>query len=372
MKNVFAERVTHKGELRIALRFEFDAELIKHVKGFPGARWSSSMGYWHIAYTRDNVDKLPAFFKGKANLDCSALTNIEDLQEEKINSDSLPVLTEDDKRKIDDFRKWMETRRYSESTIKTYTGMLGVFLRFISPRESSDVDAGDMVRFVSEYIIPRKLSYTFQNQIVNAAKLFYRHVYRTDLDVGTFERPRRQYRLPNVLAKEEIKKILEVQTNEKHRLMLAIIYACGLRRSELLNLKPADIDRQRKLIIIRQSKGSKDRIVPVSDRMIMMIDDYLSRYRPERYVFEGQARGEQYSATSLQKVLKEACRKAGISKPVTLHWLRHSYATHLLESGTDLRFIQELLGHSSSRTTEIYTHVSTKSIQNIKSPFDDL
>ena len=154
--------------------------------------------------------------------------------------------------------------------------------------------------------------------------------------------------------------------------MLAIIYACGLRRSELLNLMPADIDRQRKLIIIRQSKGSKDRIVPVSDRLTGMIDDYLSRYRPERYVFEGQVRGEQYSATSLQKVLKEACRKAGIRKPVTLHWLRHSYATHLLESGTDLRFIQELLGHSSSRTTEIYTHVSTKSIQNIKSPFDDL
>jgi integrase/recombinase XerD len=176
-----------------------------------------------------------------------------------------------------------------------------------------------------------------------------------DLDVETFERPRREHRLPNVLSKEEIKKILEVQTNEKHRLMLTIIYACGLRRSELLNLMPNDIDRQRKVILVRQAKGKKDRIVPLSEKLREMIDDYQGRYKPASYLFEGQLRGEQYSATSLQNVLKDACRKAGITKSVTLHWLRHSFATHLLESGTDLRFIQELLGHSSSRISEIYT-----------------
>ena len=373
MKNVFAENVTHKGEHRIAIRFEYDAELIKHVKSFPGVKWSSSKGCWHVPYSRENVGRLTEFFKGKVILDCIALTNLSEKPKgQEIASDNLPMLREEDKKKIDEFRKWMETRRYSESTIKTYTGMLGLFFRFVSPKDSREIDAGDMVRFVSEYVIPRKLSYTFQNQAVNAAKLFFRHVYCTDLDVETFERPRRVHRLPNVLSKEEVKRILEVQINEKHRLMLTIIYACGLRRSELLNLKPAHIDRLRKLIIIRQAKGWKDRIVPVSDRLTGMIDDYLSRYKPERYLFEGQERGEKYSATSLQKVLREACRKARIRKPVTLHWLRHSYATHLLESGTDLRFIQELLGHSSSRTTEIYTHVSTKSIQNIKSPFDDL
>lgn len=373
MKNVIAEEVTHKGERRIAIRFEYDAELIRHIKGFQGVRWSSSMGCWHLPYCEENISKLPDFFREKAILDCTALTNCAKAPDSRrAEQDNLPVLKEEDHFKIDEFRKWMETRRYSESTIKTYTGMLGQFFRFVSPKVSRDIDAEDMVRFVSEYVIPRKLSYTFQNQVVNAAKLFFRHVYKTDLDVETFERPRRQKRLPNVLSKEEVKKILEVLTNEKHRLMLTIIYACGLRRSELLNLRPADIDRQRKLLIIRQAKGNKDRIVPVSDRMTGMINDYLGRYKPERYIFEGQVRGEEYSATSLQKVLKEACQKAGIRKPVTLHWLRHSYATHLLESGTDLRFIQELLGHSSSRTTEIYTHVSIKSIQNIKSPFDDL
>jgi integrase/recombinase XerD len=132
------------------------------------------------------------------------------------------------------------------------------------------------------------------------------------------------------------------------------------------------LERNRNLLRILQAKGFKDRVVPVSDRTIEMIDKYISHYQPVRYLFEGQWAGEPYSASSLEKVLKNACHKAGINKPVTLHWLRHSYATHLLESGTDLRYIQELLGHKSSKTTEIYTHVTTQSIQKIRSPFDDL
>jgi integrase/recombinase XerD len=154
--------------------------------------------------------------------------------------------------------------------------------------------------------------------------------------------------------------------------MLSLVYGCGLRRSEALELLPSDIDRDRKMIQIRLSKGFKDRIVPISDRTIEIIDTYLKRYKPERYLFEGQYRGEMYSASSLEKILKTACDKAGLRREISLHWLRHSYATHLLESGTDLRYIQELLGHKSSRTTEIYLHVTTKSIQKIRSPFDDL
>jgi len=153
--------------------------------------------------------------------------------------------------------------------------------------------------------------------------------------------------------------------------MLSFIYACGLRRSELLNLKPRDIDRQRGVFFIRQSKGKKDRIVPISDKIIKLLEEYWISYRTVNWLFEGQSKGGRYSEKSLESVLKQSVIKAGIKKPVTLHWLRHSFTTHLLESGTDLRFIQELLGHSSSRTTEIYTHVSTKSLQNIKSPYED-
>lgn len=154
--------------------------------------------------------------------------------------------------------------------------------------------------------------------------------------------------------------------------MLSLIYSCGLRRSELLNLKPTNIDSKRNLIHIKQAKGKKDRIVPLSPKILEQLRAYYLAYKPTNWLFEGNCKGEKYSEQSLQSVLKQAVSKAGINKPVTLHWLRHSYATHLLESGTDLRYIQELLGHNSSRTTEIYTHVSTQNIQKIKSPFDDL
>ncbi|MBW6498439.1 MAG: tyrosine-type recombinase/integrase [Bacteroidales bacterium] len=165
---------------------------------------------------------------------------------------------------------------------------------------------------------------------------------------------------------------MDAPANIKHRAMLSLIYACGLRRSELLNLKPADVDSKRKLLIIRQAKGRKDRVAGLPESIIEMLREYYKEEKPKVWLFEGQEKGERYSATSLQKVLQNSVSKAGIKKPVSLHWLRHSFATHLLESGTDLRYIQELLGHKSSKTTEIYTHVSTKSLEKIKSPFDDL
>jgi integrase/recombinase XerD len=174
------------------------------------------------------------------------------------------------------------------------------------------------------------------------------------------------------LSKEEVKIILNAHNNLKHKMMLSLIYACGLRCGELLALKPVHIDSKRNIVLLKKAKGNKDRIVPLSPKILEMLRQYYKDYKPKIYLFEGQISGSPYDSRSLQLVLKQALKKVGIQKPVTLHWLRHSFATHLLESGTDLRYIQELLGHCSSRTTEIYTHVSTKSIQQIKSPFDDL
>ena len=216
------------------------------------------------------------------------------------------------------------------------------------------------------------LSSSYQNQIVNSIKLYFKTCRDTKIEIDKIHRPKRAKVLPNVLSKEEVKKILDAHSNLKHKAMLSMIYSCGLRRSELLNLKFSDIDSKRNIVIIRQSKGKKDRIAPLSPKILAMLRTYYKEYKPKNWLFEGQKQGEQYSEKSLQSVLKQALQKVGITKPVTLHWLRHSYATHLLESGTDLRYIQELLGHSSSKTTEIYTHVSTKNIQQIKSPFDDL
>jgi integrase/recombinase XerD len=191
------------------------------------------------------------------------------------------------------------------------------------------------------------------------------------IDLDTLHRPRRSRKLPKVLSKKEVKSILDAHGNIKQRMMLSLVYACGLRSGELLQLKLTDINSSRGILSISQAKGRKERIVLLPQKLLDPLRAYYKAYRPENWLFEGQKVGRSYSPKSLQSVLKQAVPKAGTRKNVTLHWLRHSYATHLLESGTDLRYIQQLLGHKSSRTTEIYTHVSTRKIQEIKSPFDD-
>ena len=270
------------------------------------------------------------------------------------------------------FKNYLKSQRYSPNTIKTYTEALGVFFQFHSNKAPEKLEIEDIIHFNTGYILRKNLSASYQNQVINAIKLFYRNRFKRFMNLDNIQRPRREKRLPNVLSKQEIKAILEAPTNLKHRALLSLIYACGLRRSEVLNLTLKDVLSDRNLLFIRQSKGKKDRVVPISHKIIEMLRDYYKAFKPKTWLFEGQYTGEQYSDRSLQLVLKQALQKAGNKKPVSLHWLRHSYATHLLESGTDLRYIQELLGHSSSRTTEIYTHVSTQNLQQIRSPFDDL
>ena len=273
---------------------------------------------------------------------------------------------------LEAFKSYMNYRRYSKNTIKTYSDALQIFFKFNATENLEQLTIEHLIKFNNEHILKNNYSASYQNQVINAIKLFYRNRFNRTMEVDFIQRPRREKRLPNVLSKLEVKSILESPINLKHRAMLSIIYACGLRRSELLNLTLKDVLSDRHLLFIRQSKGKKDRMLPISDKLISMLREYYRAYKPKRWLFEGQNPGEQYSERSIQLVLNQALNKARINKPVTLHWLRHSYATHLLENGTDLRYIQELLGHSSSKTTEIYTHVSTHSIQKIKSPFDDL
>ena len=270
------------------------------------------------------------------------------------------------------FKNYMNYRRYSENTIKTYSDALEVFFRFFQNKKLESLTIEDIIHFNNDYILRKNLSSSYQNQVINAVKLFYRNRFNKTMEVDFIQRPRREKRLPNVLSKEEVKSILEAPTNLKHRAMLSLIYACGLRRSELLNLTLTDILSNRNLLFIRQSKGKKDRVVPISNRLIDILREYYKAFKPKAWLFEGQFPNTKYSEKSLENVLKQSLTKTKISKKVSLHWLRHSYATHLLENGTDLRYIQELLGHSSSRTTEIYTHVSILNLQQIRSPFDDL
>ncbi|MEI8099612.1 MAG: site-specific tyrosine recombinase/integron integrase [Sediminibacterium sp.] len=282
------------------------------------------------------------------------------------------LISEQANQQLQAFKQWLQSRRYSPSTIKTYTEALKSFLVYFNDKPVSTLTNQDVIDYNTHYILKKNLSTSFQNQVVNAIKLYFNTLQNIEIVIDKIHRPRREKLLPNVLSKDEIKKILEAHSNIKHKTMLSVIYSCGLRRSELINLKPADIDSKRNIIIIRQAKGKKDRIVPLSQKVLALLRTYYIGYKPVTWLFEGQRGNEPYDERSLANVLKQAVEKANIQKPVSLHWLRHSYATHLLESGTDLRYIQELLGHSSSKTTEIYTHVSTNHLQNIKSPFDDL
>lgn len=343
-----AKLIIHKSEQRIAVYSEKNPLFIEGMKTIDGARWSSSLVAWHVPDTEKNRSRF------------------------KIHITPLKIPTVDNLEQIQKFKNWLTSKRYSQNTIKTYTEALGNFLYFFKHKLVNEITNDDLIQFNNAYILKNNLSASYQNQIVNAIKLFYSTVQNKKIEMSGIHRPKRAKLLPNVLSKEEVKRILNAHVNLKHRVMLSLIYSCGLRRGELLNLKLTDIDSKRNLIFIHQAKGKKDRIAPLSIKILSMLREYYSGYKPKFWLFEGQNKGEQYSEKSLQSVLKLALIKTGIDKPVSLHWLRHSYATHLLESGTDLRYIQELLGHSSSKTTEIYTHVSTKSLQQIRSPFDDL
>lgn len=332
--------------------------------------WNQSLKRWVIEYRPEYIEKLKINFNIRYDKTSDIIPKyFENNIKLKIKKKTSTIATIQETEK---FKMWLRSIRYSGNTIKTYSEALKSFLDYFEEKSISDINNDDIILYNNEYILKNNLSSSFQNQIVNSIKLYFRTIQDTHIDFDKIHRPKKEKLLPNVLSKEEIKAILEAHSNIKHKAMLSLIYSCGLRRSELLNLKPTDIDSKRNIVIIRQSKGKKDRITPLSPKILELLRIYYKLYKPKFWLFEGQELGTLYSEQSLQKVLKTALQKAKISKPVTLHWLRHSYATHLLECGTDLRYIQELLGHNSSKTTEIYTHVSTKNIQQIKSPFDDL
>ncbi|MFV0566527.1 MAG: tyrosine-type recombinase/integrase [Flavobacteriaceae bacterium] len=191
------------------------------------------------------------------------------------------------------------------------------------------------------------------------------------IETLNIERPKKEKKLPVVLSTDEVKQLLNANRNLKHKTLLCLIYSAGLRIGEAINLKASDIDSKRMLIFIRSAKGKKDRYTILSESFLTMLRDYYRTYRPKDYLFEGQD-GGQYTASSAQKILKRAAWRIGLKKPITLHSLRHSFATHLLENGTDIRYIQTLLGHNSPKTTMIYTHVTEPSLRKIKNPFDNL
>jgi integrase/recombinase XerD len=272
---------------------------------------------------------------------------------------------------ISQFEHRLRIQRYSNATIRNYKSAIESFLKLASQKFSatSEVTAEVVEKYIYWMIEKRSIGPSYQRMVVASIDKFFSLVVTKDLDIKHLYPKQRKQALPDFLTPEDVKKLIDATNNLKHKCIIELLYAGGLRLSELLHLKITDIDSHNMIIRINNGKGNKDRVVMLSEKLLADLRTYFREYTPKDYLFTGQS-GGQYSDKSVQTVVKEAAIKAGIQKKVTPHTLRHSFATHLLEKGTDIRYIQELLGHKSVHTTEIYTHITDVSRSKIKSPLD--
>ena len=381
VSTIVLRNLKHHDKQCIAITFPFDITLKSLISVMEDVKWSQSNRCFYKKYSIENYKNLILEFnKEQITYDSRYFIhpskilykNKETKQNTTYKTKSLKKrLTSEKKVIVTSFKQWMIQQRYSENTIRTYVNMIETFLSFYADKEVAEIGIADINSFNYEYIIKEGYSSTYQNQMVNAIKLFFFKMLDVSLDIEKVERPRSSKSLPKVIPKEDIKLMLESIKNIKHKTALSLMYGLGLRRSELLNLRIVDIDSKRMMVYILNSKGNRDRSLPLAENLLGLIRRYFKQHKPTYYLIEGPKEGQQYSATSLHKIFKQSLMAINKNPIFTLHCLRHSYATHLLESGTDLRYIQELLGHKSSKTTEIYTYVSISSLKNIKSPLDD-
>jgi integrase/recombinase XerD len=269
------------------------------------------------------------------------------------------------------FESRLKAQRYSENSIRNYSSALVVACKEMKQNGSKPISLDLIERYISYKLKNDSISASWQRILVASLIKYHLVVLEYKLKAEYLYPKRIAQKLPAVLSVQEVKRLFEVTDNLKHKAILQTIYATGLRLSELVNLKISDIDSHRSVIYVRQGKGKKDREVMLSEKLLVLLREYVSVYKPKIYLFEGQ-NGGLYSTRSVQKVMKKAVFEARIKKNATVHTLRHSFATHLLEQGTDLRYIQDFLGHKSIQTTELYTHITKVGKAKIKSPLDNI
>ena len=357
----------------ILVTVDYNKNVVKALREIGGGKWNPDKRVWTFPQGKMNdlidlkrrlpvlLQKSPSVQKKKFTI--NPYTKL--IREDYTKPDLIPQVNAH----VEQLRKCLLQKGYSPKTIASYTAQLKRFLFFSDVKW--DVDA------INKYIVflleEKACSHAYVNQTVNAIKQYLRcqgvHAEHEIIDIL---RPRIEKKLPKVLSQEEIKRIIDLTENVKHKTVLMVAYSCGMRVSEVAKLKVSDIDYERGMVLIKQGKGRKDRITSLSERLIIQLNHYKKLYFPREYMFENPMRNGPITERTLQKVFEQACTRACITKVVSFHSMRHSFATHLLESGVDLRYIQELLGHANSKTTEIYTHVSKKSLMNIVNPLDRL
>jgi integrase/recombinase XerD len=353
--DVGAIQVFLKKPDRIALRFTYCQVWVSLIRAIKGSYWHSSDRMWSVPLTMDSVEALQKVFRGE-RLVCDPA--IEPYF--KIAAD------------IEAARHEMRLRNFSHLTIKAYLSSLRGFMEFFQPRHPRELSNQDIRRYLLHLIENKNLASSSVNQAINAMKFLYGEVYRQPLAMDDIPRPKRPKRLPVPLSREELRRLFDAKVNLKHKALLMVAYSGGLRVGEVVRLKPGDIESDRMLIRVRSGKREKDRYTLLGKTALNALREYMYKERGENWLFPGQQNGHHLSKRTAEEIFMDAARTAGINKHVTFHSLRHSFASHLLEDGVDLRVIQELLGHESLKTTEIYLHVAHQRIQQVQSPVDRL
>jgi integrase/recombinase XerD len=364
----------HRGKDWILLRFEPNADWTKRIKAVPGRKWTETYRGWLVPDTLENrkLCKLaPIATKTKtpfAKKTDTKPTTVKASQEPK------SILSHENNLALEKFIQELTLMAYSPSTIKTYRNEFLQLLKLLKKKPASELTIDELRRYMSYTITEEGINENTAHSRLNALKFYYEQVLKKEKFFWEIPRPKKPQQLPRMFSQSEISSIINKTDNLKHKVMLMLAYSAGLRVSEVVSLKTWQIDSKRRCIHVEHAKGKKDRITPLSPVLLVMLRKYASEYKPDPrgYLFEGHTKGTPYSNRSLQEVLMAAKQKARVIRPGSIHALRHSFATHLLEKGTDISIIQKLLGHNDLKTTLRYLHATNKDILNIISPLDSL
>lgn len=356
----------------IGLQFNTDKVIQALVKQLPGVKWSTIYNIAYVANNQDNLNQIFHTFRGIVWVNCNHFFDKKIIRQ---NNETIDITWFRNRELPENYRVCptsyldkLEIKKYSNNTVRSYVSSFEAFINHYRTQELISINELDVRDYVLKLVQEGK-SNSYINGVINSIKFYYETVLGMPNRFYAIERPRKERKLPKVLSKEDVLSIIAHTNNLKHKCIVSLLYSSGIRRNELINLKITDIDSKRMLIRVECAKGNKDRYTLLSRALLKDLREYYKQYQPKTYIIEGLY-GKQYSGQSIGKIVLNAAAKAGIPMAVTPHMLRHSFATHLLESGADLRQIQVLLGHSSSKTTEIYTHVATTTFKTIKNPLD--
>ena len=358
----------HHNQKCISLSFAYSFKVKQYIKNGHGVKWSNTFRCFYVLDKGSNRALLVGYLKsGGFNVGVTKINNKQSIGKEtfilkgEISKEKQLVYTE--------FISFLKGKRYSESTLKVYGHFVYCFLKHTDNKPLELLDENDVRLFIETSVGILNYAVSTHRQMVSALKHFAYFYPACAINTEAIFMPRKDRKLPEILSIQEVLSLIEVTKNIKHKTIIAMLYGSGLRIGELLHLQLKDFDFDRDQLHIRNAKGRKDRYATIAKSLHPLLKSYYTSYKPTVYFIENP-NGGLYSAGSVRSFLKKSCRAAGINKKVTPHTLRHSYATHLLEQGTDIRYIQELLGHSKPETTMIYTHVTQKSLRDIKSPLD--